>query len=481
MAKEKKQSRVNLDWYLVSVETIRKIAAVAVVLLLGGAAYWFYKYQTTNPSIKAERAVSDAESSLNQLASSKDFSTYRSDFDRAKAKLDEAKGLIGQSKWAEAESVATESQTISTVALGHMVGPKESDAQFLSIEGDVQFQKSSTSDWKKADARAPLFNGDWVKTGDGSSAELIFSNGSLYTVGPNALLEIYAMATPGSTKKQNTVQMTVGSVEINTSDDVSTVKTPSTQVVIKSESTAQVGVDPSAKSTQVVSLKGSASVSSSTGSAVELATGETVKASKEGALSPKKTFLSPPALLAPSDNQLFRGSADTKAALSWDNVPGAAQYQLQVSRSRLFAGLEINANRTTTSAVARVTQEGSYYWRVASIDANGEVGPFSTFRRFRVSGVGTTSSSTHADDHTPPTLVIERPFSVGAGNYIIKGKVEAGSTVFLNDSEVDTDTSGSFQKLVTLPRGVNNLVIKAVDAAGNENVQTEKIVVQEDE
>ncbi|MEO8037040.1 MAG: FecR domain-containing protein, partial [Acidobacteriota bacterium] len=114
-------------------------------------------------------------------------------------------------------------------------------------------------DWKKADVRMPLFNGDWVKTGDSASAELIFSNGSLYTIGSNALLEIYASINPSTSKKTNSVQMQIGSVEVATTDDASTVRTPGSQIVVDSESTTQVGVQRD-KTTAVISTKGTASI-----------------------------------------------------------------------------------------------------------------------------------------------------------------------------------------------------------------------------
>src|SRR6185436_15498888 len=99
----------------------------------------------------------------------------------------------------------------------------------------------------------------WVKTGDRASAELIFSSGSLYTIGPNALLEIYAAVNPGTTRKTNAVQMRIGSVEVATTSDTSTVRTPGTQVVVESQSTAQVGVDRTSQ-TSIVGMRGGTSV-----------------------------------------------------------------------------------------------------------------------------------------------------------------------------------------------------------------------------
>ena len=106
-----------------------------------------------------------------------------------------------------------------------------------------------------------------------------------------------------------------------------------------------------------------------------------------------------------------------------------------------------------------------------------DVGPFSTFRRFRVSGGGTKSA---ASDRTPPVLTMKLPFHVGGQYYTIAGSTEAGATVFINDEEVDVESSGAFQKLIALEKvGRNSVVIKAVDAAGNQTVQSQTVIVEE--
>src|SRR4029077_133457 len=196
---------------------------------------------------------------------------------------DEAGTLLAAGKYPDAESAAVESQTFRRAALSGK-GGTENDAQFLTVEGDVQYQKSSTSDWTAAETRTPLFNGDWVKTSGGASAELIFSNGSLYTIGPNALLEIYSQFNPSTSRKNNSVQMQIGSVEVATTDDASSVRTPGSQVTIDSESTTQVGVDPQ-KATAVLAEKGSTSVvPSAGGDSVKLAVGDKLTATPQGDL-----------------------------------------------------------------------------------------------------------------------------------------------------------------------------------------------------
>jgi hypothetical protein len=474
MATRRKQSGADIDWYLISIDRLKQIGLVVLLLLLGIAGYWFWHNQKGNPRTNAESAIADARQALNSLAASADFNSHRNEFNRAQQKLEEARAHLNATRFLEARDSAVESQTISRAALSGGA-ELENDAQFLTVEGDVEYQKASSSEWKNADPRTPLVNGDWVKTGNRASAELIFSNGSLYTVGPDALLEIYAAVNPATSQKTNAVQMRVGTVEVATANESSAVRTPGTHVVIESESTTQVGVDK-AQQSDIMATRGAASVAPEAGGpAVRVTAGQKVSSNPQGAISPVKQLAMPPALLSPGDNQVFQLSPDLKTELMWDTREGATGYVLQVSRSRLFSTQEINTKRTKTTAVARVTSEGAFYWRVAAIGPDGETGPFSTFRRFRVSG-GTKPTS----DRTPPPLTMKTPFHVGGQYYTIAGTTESGATVFINDEEVDVESSGAFQKLIALAKvGRNTIVIKAVDAAGNQKVESQTVIVEE--
>ena len=187
----------------------------------------------------------------------------------------------------------------------------------------------------------------------------------------------------------------------------------------------------------------------------------------------------PPALVTPADNQVYSIDADEKITFDWQPQPDATTYQLQVSRSRLFSTQEINSRREKTTVDAKVTSAGTFYWRVASIGPDGDVGPFSDFRRFRVSGGG-QSENTSAGDATPPKLTLKAPFNIGGQFYMIEGTTEAGATVFINDEEVDVDSSGHFKKLVSFNKvGQNAVIVKAVDPAGNQTVQSQTVMVEE--
>ena len=212
MAKKKRAAgNESIDWYLISIDRLKQIALVLFLVLIGAGIWWYVQRERGNPRKNAETAISDARQALNSLASSKDLAQRRGDFDSAQKKLDEATAAFAASKYTEAQTAAVESQTISRTALSGSTG-EENGAHFLSIEGNVEFSKGETNDFKKADPRTALLNGDWVKTGDGASAELMFQqNGSIFTIGPNALLEIYSSMNPATSTNHGRNRRSFGS------------------------------------------------------------------------------------------------------------------------------------------------------------------------------------------------------------------------------------------------------------------------------
>jgi len=479
MSRSKQDSGTIIDWWLISVDKLKVVGLILVLVLVGGGAYLYRDAFTQSPKQRAESAIRDAEKALNDLAGAEDLNSFRSEFDRGQQKLAEARQLLTEKKYPEAEAAAIDSQSIVRSALARMPGQQDSDAQFLSVEGEVQYQHAGGS-WSSADIRTMLYNGDWVKTARGASAEVIFANGSLYTVGPDALLEIYSASHPGSSKKQNSVKMEIGAVEVNTAGETSTVTTPGTQIVVGSASSAQVNVDKDDQ-TEIVALRGSSTVSSGSGQGqLTLGSLQKVTSTPEGTLSDVETILAPPPLMSPTDNQVFTAAGDKEIDLAWGPARDAVAYQLQVSRSRLFSTLEIDARRTSTGAKTRVTSEGSFYWRVASIGADGEVGAFSAYRRFRITGMAPSRTRVAGADTTPPALDLQAPFSLGGANYMISGKAEPGASVFVNDEAADVASDGTFKKLVTLAKvGYNVVVVKAVDPAGNQTVRRERVWVED--
>ncbi len=105
-------------------------------------------------------------------------------------------------------------------------------------------------------------------------------------------------------------------------------------------------------------------------------------------------------------------------------------------------------------------------------------GPYSIVRRFRVSGEGREAGVN--PEAPPPALQLKKPYPIGGPFYMIEGVTDPGSTVFINDEEVDVESNGHFKKLVSFSKvGRNSVVVKAVNAAGKQTIQSETVLVEE--
>jgi len=109
MAKKAKQSGVDIDWYLISIDRLKQIGLVTLLLLLGGAGWWFWQKEKGNPKSNAESAIADARQALNAVAASPDFNSHRNEFNSAQRKLDEATKHLGRTRYVEARDAAVES------------------------------------------------------------------------------------------------------------------------------------------------------------------------------------------------------------------------------------------------------------------------------------------------------------------------------------------------------------------------------------
>src|SRR5687768_11783263 len=141
MAKSRKQSGIDVDWYLISIERLKQIGLVVLLVLLAAAGWWSWHNEKGNPRSNAESAIADARQALNAVAASPDFNAHRAEFNRAQKKLDEATAHLTATRFDAARDAAVESLTVSRAALN--VTDPGSDAQFLTVEGNVEYQKGA--------------------------------------------------------------------------------------------------------------------------------------------------------------------------------------------------------------------------------------------------------------------------------------------------------------------------------------------------
>lgn len=112
----------------------------------------------------------------------------------------------------------------------------------------------------------------------------------------------------------------------------------------------------------------------------------------------------------------WAGEALTGVQFSWDVVPGATRYEIQVARDRSFTkGLSTEVVEGTTWKTELV--DTTYFWRVRGIDADGIPGVFSKPRpvkekqRIRVVTPTPLRTPTPTPIGTPPPTVTPTPES----------------------------------------------------------------------
>jgi hypothetical protein len=93
-----------------------------------------------------------------------------------------------------------------------------------------------------------------------------------------------------------------------------------------------------------------------------------------------------------------------KMEFAWEPVPGARRYLLQVSSTQSFKDKLIELRVTDARAAIELVPAKAYFWRVAGIDADGDLGNFSSVQKM---------DATRALASQAPPVVAEAPKPAG--------------------------------------------------------------------
>ncbi|HWZ86805.1 MAG TPA: hypothetical protein VN032_11420 [Thermoanaerobaculia bacterium] len=466
----------DLDWFVVSIQKVRQWALVIVLLLVaGGVGYYVYQRGRGSPQERARAEIAQADALLARATRVSGAARPGSNSAQAAAFLHDARETFAASRWEEAFRLAVESQSYSRRALGSSAAGEQGDASFIFVEGDVSLQRAGRSTFEPARQRDPLFDGDFVKAGRTGSAEIMFYDGTLYTIRPGSLFECRRPVSSEVSGSQ--IKMVSGAINVYTSGSASTVATDAATAAISRDSRVSVDVAPGDK-TEVTSFRGKTTVSTNKESVVLEGREKVAAEIRTGTFSPKVALPETPQPVLPADNRIYDLKTGDQVELKWSKVADAARYRLQISRSRLFVpdSTEVDLDdRVQSTARVKVSKEGSYFWRVAAIEANGVTSDWSPVRRFKMV---TEPIKTGTGDGTPPELTVFPPQQMG-NLFLVYGKTQPGAVVTVNAEPADVEADGSFKKTITIERdGATVLVVKSVDASGNETVRRVRVFVE---
>jgi hypothetical protein len=465
------------DWYRVEVETLRGLGVFVLLVVVAIAGFLGHRYWEEH-SLRREAAqvIDEARVLFQQLSGERDLDTFRAEYEDAWAGIEVARTFLAEESYQEALTQGRRSRDVLLSLLDAARNRREGgEAQFLAIQGRVELRRGERGEWEPARSRLMLRSGDYVKTAGNGSAEIMFADGTLYTVRPNTLFLVSASRSPRGHRGQQAVQLEYGWINLNTAQQPSTVATPRAEAQVDRETEAEVTYDGQAQAGRFTTFRG----------AMEVATGgerrrleglQTVAQGPEG-LSGTESLPGSPTLLRPGDNEDFDLDRQREMVLAWEAVEAADRYALQVSRNRLFVDNVIDVeNRTTDRATLGLQGEGSFLWRVAAFNREGARGPWSSAGRFRVASLGSPGGD--GTRRQPPRLEIQSIQSYGS-IFIISGTTEPGASIWINGETAAVDAEGSFTKTIQLgQQGWSFIETRAADAWGNEAARRNRVFVE---
>ena len=480
--KDGRRFEVELDWYYVSKETLWRwvlLLAGAAVLVSGGIYWWLNRGDDL--AGRASREIAAVDELLAKGRTAPGAVRAREEIAAASEKLEKARSSHAVARYADSLREAVEARQLA-LRIASGAGTLRHDAAIMELGGRVEIQRASRANWEGARVGMKLYEGDFLKTGANGLAEVMAVDGTFYRIKPETLFEVhrgktFAGAGEGEPKRQSEIKFIVGTVDIDTGEGSrSIVRTDAATADIGSRSTVGVDVDRS-KTTGVSAYRGRVTLSTESGS-VTLGDRERVVARIGAAGLGEKTILpDAPRPLAPDDAAVFDLNRNQPVTLKWTPVKDGSRYRLQIARSRLYIpdSIVVVDDRPRPETVVTVTEEGSFYWRVATLGKGNVVSEWSPTRRFKVLRGGRV---TGGPDSTPPELILSRP-QVNGTLVILSGRSEPGSAVSVNGEPADVDASGAFKKVISFAReGVNVLTVRAVDGAGNETLRRETVMIE---
>lgn len=242
------------------------------------------------------------------------------------------------------------------------------------------------------------------------------------------------------------------------------VETSQTQSRLASDTDSSFNVNPD-QTAEIRVQQGQIETSTSNGEKTIIRNGEYVAVNQTGAINQRERLLDVPTPAGPRNLEKIPAGASGAASvtLRWQHpqsgTPG--HYRVEVATSPFFvaAGKVIERDQlASTEFNASDLRPGDYFWRVRASAKSGQDSDWSEPQKFTIVTQGAGGSITFSDATAE---------YVGGEIYVIKGRTQPGTTVSFNERETLSDSVGLFRLQITAPEGSREVTITAQDQQGN--------------
>jgi hypothetical protein len=214
-----------------------------------------------------------------------------------------------------------------------------------------------------------LYAGDVLQTGPRSRAGLALADGSTLWIAARSEVRLGTIALGANLKRQVEIELAQGNVEVNATaggdGSVFEIKTRNAAAVVRG---TELRVAAGDETSRVETLGGKAALAAA-GREVEVAGGFGSRAVREGAPEAPRPLLPAPKVKGP-----YAGQFRAPPTLTWEAVPGADAYRLELARTADFSVQYEEATSRTAEITTGALAAGKWFWRVLPIDAQGFVG-----------------------------------------------------------------------------------------------------------
>jgi hypothetical protein len=353
-------------------------------------------------------------------------------------------------------------------------GRGQPTAVLTTAHNTVKQKRGNEIAWSDAQRGMQLYDRDAVQTLQRSSAYLDFGDKSYLSMGANSLVVIKSQAPDAQApERKRLILMVEGDLRGRISGSGGESKqmeitTPRAVAVIHTQQNGadaefKVTVNPD-KSSIIAVYQGVADVTAGD-KTVRVEENSAVTVKLDQSLSITTPLPSRPELIAPAaSNRFLYRMLSPRIVFSWKELPEATRYHLMLARDQTFRDVVLDEQVSGTEFTHGSLKQGTYYWRASTLVGNLE-GAFTVPLQFYVE-----------QKRTPPLLVVNgSPEKISQESCEFSGHTEPGARVFINGKEVPITTEGEFRHTVALERGINIIVVEAVDAAGNVSYRSSRV------
>lgn len=460
-------ARQKLRWYSLSLDTVRGwMRFVGALVLIATALFAYRLWERHAMRGQAAEWIAEASALEERVLSKGEAPRFADELTTGRQLLSDARESYRAEQFRRASDFGQRSRNVLGAVLELIDrGGGRGEAHFITVQGGVEMRRGGGDAWQTARTREILRPGDAVRTAGNGSAEIMFSDGTLFTLRPSTFLAV--PTTRGTGSGEQAVEMGYGWLNLATARNASRVTTPRAEARVSQDSEAFVTYDRESGRGRFGAIRGDVEVSTDDGARRKVGALQQVVQSG-GELSAARRLPAAPSPVAPEENAEVDPARASELVLEWTPVDGAAGYSLQVARNRLFVDNVIeDTRRRKASARLGIRGEGSFQWRVAAETADGGQGPWSEPRSFRVAAFGADGRNGRGAAPEPPSLEILATNRYGS-IFIVEGRTDPGAMVEVDGEPVSVNASGSFSKTAQLVgEGWSFIVVRSRDAWGN--------------